>query len=187
MTLAAPGLTSSGTTVTVRTAAAHGRSVGDIVVDLRRRCRRVQRDRSRSRPSRPRARSQYTNAGRRPRQLGRRVVHLHLAVPAPDRRQRLERGRWLRPGLQAPRTSRLRSTESRASPGTVDRRRCRLDGLHGHVRRCVGRGRRGEVSVRQPLMRRLLRVDRGDEPRRGERLLHAEFQRRRLGPDHERR
>ena len=42
------------------------------------------------------------------------------------------------------------------------------------------------TSARQPELRRLLRLGRGDEPRRRERLVHAELQRQRLGADHER-
>ena len=42
------------------------------------------------------------------------------------------------------------------------------------------------LAVRQPQLRRLLRLGRGDEPRRRERLVHARLQRQHLGPDRQR-
>ena len=62
--------------------------------------------------------------------------------------------------------------------GTVDRHRRRRDRLHGHLhaaRRPASTCRTSRSS--EPQLRRLLRLRRGDEPRRRERLVHAQLQR----------
>ena len=138
VTLAAPGATESGNTVTIRTAAAHGRSVGDIVADRRRRRRRLQRHLHDHRRA-DAAHLQVHDPDRRPRQLGRRHGDVLLAVPGPDRRQRLGRDRRQRRCLHATRTSRPRSTRSPGFAGTATVTRRGLDRLHGHLRRRLGR------------------------------------------------
>ena len=60
--------------------------------------------RSRSRPSRRRATFQYTNPTAGLANSGGGTIDVHLAVPGPDRRQRLGRDRRQRPAVQRRRT-----------------------------------------------------------------------------------
>ena len=129
---------------------------------------------------------EYTAAASGLANSGGGIGDVLVAVPGPDRRQRLGRDRRLEPAVQ-----------QRQHPGRDQRDpRLRRDGhghgrrvdrLHRHVRRRLGRHRRAEHRARQPQLRRLLRLGRGDEPRRRERLVHAQLRRQRLGTDHERR
>ena len=99
ITLNAPGLTESGNTVTVRTSAAHNRSVGDIVVIA---------GAGNAGYNGTWTVASVTGAAlvhvhepdRRAPQLGRRLGDLQLAVPGADRRPELGRDRRIGAGLQ---------------------------------------------------------------------------------------
>ena len=110
-----PGATESGNTVTIRTAAAHGRSVGDIVDHRGRRRRRLQRhlddhrgaDAALVHSTRTRPPASPTPAAARRRSSRR---------SSPHRRQRLGRDRRLGPALHQRQRPDARSTRSPASP-----------------------------------------------------------------------
>ena len=139
----------------------------------RRRRRRLQRHVRRSPRCRRRARSSTRTRRAGPRQLGRRLGDVLLAVPGPDRRQRLGRDRRQRRQRTRTRTSPPRSTRSRAS-----RARRRSPAPPRPASRSPTPAPSAGIDVpnldaRQPQLRRLLRLGRGDEPRRRERLVHA--------------
>ena len=73
------------------------------------------------------------------------------------------------------RTSRTRSTRSRASPARSRSPGAASTGFTVTYGGASADTRRAEFADRQPPVRRLLRVGRGDEPRRRERLVHAHF------------
>ena len=118
VTLAAPGATESGTTVTISTAAAHGRSVGDVVTIAGVGVAGYNGTFTITAVPTPRTLPVH---GRRvrPRQLGRRHGDVLLAVPGPDRRQRLGRDRRQRPRLHEREHPDRRSTRSPGFAGTV--------------------------------------------------------------------
>ncbi len=118
-------------------------------------------------------------------QLRRRYGHVQLAVPGADRRQRLGRHRRLEPGVHEHEHPE-RDERHRRLRRDRDRDGRRKHRLHGHVQRCLREHRRAELPAREPELRRLLRIRRGDEPRRRERLVHAQLQRQHVGPDHQR-
>ena len=93
----------------------HNRSVGDVVDDLGRRRRRLQRHVHDHRRA-DAAHVPVHEPDRRPRQLGRRHDDVLLAVQGPDRRQRLGRDRRQRPALHERQPHAAINAHRRASP-----------------------------------------------------------------------
>ena len=83
---------------------------------------------------------------RRPRQLGRRHGRRTSRRSRSGSAGTTRPSSAARPCLHARRTSRPRSTRSRASPARHRHRR-RVDGLHAHLRRRLGRGGRAELQL----------------------------------------
>ena len=150
VTLAKPGLSEVGNTVTVNTVLA-ARPLG------RRRRRRSPAPAlpATTAPSTitsvPTPRSfEYTNPAAGPAERGRRHDDVHLAVQAPGRRQRLTiiGADQTAPTTRTPASPR-RSTASPASPGTATVTGTATDGLHRHLHGRLGRHRRRELLARR--------------------------------------
>ena len=137
VTLAAPGATEAGNTVTIRTAAAHNRSVGDVVTITS--VGVAGYNGTFTITAVPSSRSfEYVEPDCRTRQLGRRHRHVLLAVSGADRWQRLDRDRRQRPRVHE-REPHVSDQRDRRVRRHRDGHRRRFDRLHGHLHRRGGR------------------------------------------------
>ena len=170
----------SGNTVTIRTSAAHGRSVGDIVTIAGVGRRRLQRHVRRSPPCRRRARSS-TRAADRPasptRAAARRRTSRRSSV-------RIGGNDSAVVGGSAQRTTNAEHDQAaiNAIPGFAGTATVTGAASTGFTVTYTGAAAGLDVrtsAIVEPQLRRLLRLGRGDEPRRRDRLVHAELQRQR--------
>ena len=187
ITLNAPGLTEVGNTVTVRTTLAHNRSVGDQVTIGGAEQRGLQpgdagHDHRRSDVRG--ASSSRTPSPGLPNAGAGTVTYTSPFRLSFGGNDSVLIGQRRAPVLE--REPDDRDQRHRRLPRHRHGHRRGLDRLHGHVHRRLGRRGRLAALVHRPRLRRVLRLDRGDEPRRRDRLVHDQLRRQRVGPDRER-
>ncbi len=184
VTVAFPGATESGNTVTIRTIAPHGRSVGDVVTITGVGLATYNGTYTITAVPTPRT-FEYTNAtaGLAPSGGGAATYFSPFQVRIGGADSALIGGSGI------PYNTANLQAAINAIPGfvgTVTVTGAAASRLHDDVRRPVGRHGRSPCRARRSIVRWMLRPRRRDEPRWGGRLVHPQLQRQRVRADHER-